>query len=70
VLDLGHCASRRESSVKPEEDSKEENGIGGASAAHMKDRTPAQEEAWRKLNGVFKESGLCTAMIRRFLNHV
>jgi hypothetical protein len=56
--------------VKPEEDSKEENGIGGASAAHMKDRTPAQEEAWRKLNGVFKESGLCTAMIRRFLNHV
>lgn len=58
VLDLGHCRSRGESSVKPEQDSEEDNGMGGASAANVEDRTPAQEEALRKLKVMLKESGL------------
>uniref|UniRef100_A0A0C9RR20 TSA: Wollemia nobilis Ref_Wollemi_Transcript_467_1501 transcribed RNA sequence n=1 Tax=Wollemia nobilis TaxID=56998 RepID=A0A0C9RR20_9CONI len=55
VLDLGHCGSRGESSVKPQNDSEEEDlGMG----VFAEDRTPAQEEALRKLTAALRESGV------------
>ncbi|XP_057839055.1 SEC14 cytosolic factor isoform X2 [Cryptomeria japonica] len=53
VLDLGHC--RGESSVKPQEDSEEEELSMGLAT---EDRTPAQEEALKKLTMVLRETGL------------
>ncbi|KAH9301993.1 hypothetical protein KI387_013576 [Taxus chinensis] len=53
VLDLGHC--RGESSVKPQEDSEEEEFNMGVAA---EDRTPAQDEALKKLTGSLRESGV------------
>lgn len=57
VFDLGHFSSRCESSVKPKGDSEEENGMDGASVAPVKDQTPTEEEALRKLKVMLNESG-------------